>query len=169
MANKKSNSYKRGTILQAILLDLVERYIGKTTRNFLERRGGIMKMVGALTLIALAVIFFVWLHYYTRSSQQTATITGNNSPVIQNSPNSSTTVRNYSPDIYNSPNSPTTYINNYNITEQKGNPKVRANAVPQIPRQFNEPPVPPTGEPPYFNKQQLKGESIAEVNEPNNQ
>jgi hypothetical protein len=122
---------------------------------FLRKIPAILKGKGSLVLklviiFALVLAFFIWWHYEHHPQQininkNTANTSGNNAPIFQNSPNST--------------------FNYYGVPQQKNNPKVKASAVPQIPRQFNEPPVHPTEEPPYFNKQQLKGEVVTESNE----
>ena len=135
---------------------------------FLRKIPAILKGKGSLVLklviiFALVLAFFIWWHYEHHPQQininkNTANTSGSNAPIFQNSPNST--------------------FNYYGIPQQKNNPKVRANAVPQIPRQFNEPPVSPTQEPLIVGEHHLKGELVTEpnkelikdtVNEPNRQ
>ena len=91
---RKSNSHTKETFY-----DLVEQipFVGPPIYNLLKRKGGNMKKTGAYILIifaviALVIIFFVWLHYEHSNQQNTNSnnitdINGNNNALIQNSPN----------------------------------------------------------------------------------
>jgi hypothetical protein len=84
--NKRKNSSHACRTFHDLLLEIP--IVGKPTHNLLKRKGGIMKKLGAFTLIVLA--FLVWSHYkrndqQTTSHNKTATATGNNSPATNQS------------------------------------------------------------------------------------
>ena len=89
MAKNKSHTSQ---VFHDLLIEIP--VAGKPIHNLLERKGGIMKKIGGLsliliTMIILAVAFLVWLHYQqpNASNSPTATQSGNNNFLLQNSPN----------------------------------------------------------------------------------
>jgi hypothetical protein len=95
------NKRKSGSHTKKLFYDLLLQIpiIGKPTHNLLKSKGGFMKKLGAFSLIAIAIIVLVWLHYehngqQTTNNNKTASTDGNNSPaitgnnnaLIQNSP-----------------------------------------------------------------------------------